>query len=56
MAKRTWLRHTFGIVLLASILRKVLIGHEAMKTVNECKSQVSAINMVYIFYMYNYNY
>jgi hypothetical protein len=46
MGKDKWFRHTIGIALLALVIRKVLIGREAMRVVGECKAQIDVENMV----------
>ncbi|KAI6229675.1 Nucleotid-trans domain-containing protein [Aphelenchoides fujianensis] len=41
MDKAARIKQALGVLLLALVLRKVWIGHEAMKVVGNCKSQVA---------------
>ncbi|KAI6205044.1 Nucleotid-trans domain-containing protein [Aphelenchoides besseyi] len=45
MDKVVKIKHVVGVILLALISRKIFIGHEAMKVVESCKSQVSTSQM-----------
>lgn len=46
MSKNSWFRHAIGLILLALVVRKVLIGREAMRVVDECQSQIEVFKMV----------
>ncbi|KAI6173177.1 Nucleotid-trans domain-containing protein [Aphelenchoides besseyi] len=42
MDKAAKIKHIVGVILLALIGRKIFIGHEAMKVVGSCKSQLNS--------------